>query len=710
MNVNTTTNRNNPQLKVYEDPYLKLRVDVRNTANVIHEDLNGWTQSGTAFLTLNNAGRTFIGHNQQGVSGTLTKNIYFPNDGYYLIDIYTLYNYVDNQTFQLYDNGVAVEDTKSCYDTYYHVAWTQYRPRWYSKGTHTMSIFCANWGWIADFVVTPLIRYEGDSLGNKYTTDQGFNIQTCEFTKNSVSEMNQLTLTTEMQENYWNYNTAMPKPVVFDFLDHLTLWLGEDYKSTKVMFGGYSFPSSISPDGKLELKAVDRMYDLQRFPLSSNTQTIGSGGFPNVYELVRYLGNSINYRLNTYGVPADYAFYHSFITSTDFSSVTIGGGWTATNDTAIGNPAPSMKLVGNGAAATAQIFLNLANPYDAKSYDKLSFTYYYDSGTTAPQPFNVHIKMYLTGQTSASAAEYKIVFTGGTGGGEATPTTLGSVTSGTGGHWNAFNVNLKSLFDTLNLNSVNYYVTDIHLSAPSTSGTAMWVDQFMAYRDLVSSPSYTATDLSNKYDILKDVCDKTGHSAYIMPGEARVDDQIVVIPQNLITTAEVSESNLIEFSGWTSDPLGDDLVNSYTGTFTDAGGTAQTVSSTDWASIWKYGICASIDGIDSKTIAEGNTFVSDYVAEHGYPIYGFNLKCRGLAEIVPLQYLTVDLPQWNIFGDFPTKSTIYNYDNNASPKLTTDIDFNRPSRRFRTWVRKTKSTVGLLNNRSKNLGLYTLGA
>jgi hypothetical protein len=724
--MTTTTNISSyisEQLKIYEDPYLKVRVDVRDNANQIVENINGWTQGGTdAFNTLGPTSRIdqWIGYNTTPKYGTLTRTITLPYSGYYLIDIFAIFNSCDVATFQLYCDGRAVEDLKSVNDKYYHASHFTYKPKYFRKGSHTFKFDFYDWGWISEMTITPIIRFEGDSLDNQYKKNQNLNVRTCEWTRNSVSEMNQLTLTTDMQENYWDYESNISKPVVFDWMDHITLWAGEDLNSTEIMFGGYSFPSSISPDGVLELKAVDRMFDLQRTNVKSSsmgtTAQVGNGAFPSIYELARYLASACFYRVNTYGVPYDYGFYHDFSTTTDFDSVTVTG-WTKTHDIdtvvadaivpGFGSPAPSMKLTYTGAStpATCQLFLNLEQPYDAAIYDKFNLSYYYASGTTTPYPFNIHIKMYMDGYTVGDAAEYILHFTGGT-----ETIELANVACGIGGVWNTINVNLKSLFNALFGSSPHYYITDIHLSGTIVTGAPLWIDQVMAYRDLSTAPSYSSTDLTTYLDVLKDLCEKTDHASYIIPGESRAEDALVMLPQNsFVNVTDVDESNLVEFGGWTSDPQSDGFYNWGTGTYTDAGGTEYNRNNYNMDSVYKYGDTIETISLDVKTQAEADNQLAINVANNSYPNYGFTLKTRGLADLMPLQNLHVDLRKWNIFGDYPTKSTTYSYDREGNPHFTTSIDLNRPSKRFRNWIRSTRSDVRLLNSRSVPLGLYSIG-
>jgi len=700
-----------PQLKIYDDPYLKVRIDVRDISNIIHQRLREWTRS-VAFSEKDDQSRQWVGNNVgAGSAGDLTKSVNFPTSGYYLINIFTQFNPQLNATFTLFDGTAQIEDTVYFYDKYNHYSYVQFKPRYFTAGNHNLKIsYVPSGGWLSDILIIPIIRYEGDSLGNQYTTDHGLNVATCEFTKNSVSEMNTCTLSTEMQENYWNSDSKIDKPVVFDFLDHLTLWLGEDYNNTQIMFGGYSWPSAISTDEKLEIKAIDRMYDLTRTPTTATYGITPNGGFPTVYELARYLAAAPVFSVNTYSIPFDYAFYNDFSSTDLFNSITMGGNWSkgAGVETVIGSPAPSLKITSTSTAASSlQFWLNTVNPYDAVVYPYLNIGYYYTSGTQPPFPWNVHVKMFRDGETIANVVEYKLPFTQPTDPG---PTALGgSLPIGPSLKWNNINVNLKSLFDA-QASSAHYYITDIHLSSPTSTAGTVYFDQFMAYRDLSSAINYASTDLKNYFEVLQDLCSKTYHAAYIQPDETRKGDTMIVLPQNTFASlSAIVEDNMIEFGGWSSDPVSDGFQNWYTGTFSSEAGGDGVSQVLNWDSIWKYGDAGAVDSVDVTSQAACDTWVTNYVANHSSPIYGFTVKCRGLPDITPLQYLNINLPEWRISGDYPVASTTYTYDRDGNPKLTADIDLNRPSKQFRNWIRSTRNAVRLLDSRSVNLGLYTIG-
>lgn len=699
-------------VKIIEDPYFKVRIDSKDLNDKIVIHPGEWTKSGTSAGSMANSWSgvwPVVGFTSPGsYSVNLSRTVTLPKSGYYLITAMCIWypSYTNILTF--YDGSTPIGDPIIQQDRYQHSGWVQFKPRWFKGGSHTFNVTMSGYGWMGFVVIYPLTRYEGDNRGNNYPSPQRLDIKNASFTQNGVNELNQCNLTVAMKENYW-VSEESDNLLNIKFMDHLTLWLGESGKKAKAMFGGYVGSSEIVPSSySLNITGVDRLFDLKRH---TTTQTFnigtGTGGFPSVYELGRYLATAALSFIPCSGVPYVFGFYKDFGVPSDFNSITALN-WLIAEETGVsayGNPLPSLRVQKTTSTSVGKcvLYTDSANPYDAYEYPILNIGYYYTSGSTTPYPFNIII--------TVNGTEYGLHFSEST-----PPNNLIDLPVGKGGSWQSINVNLVELLEYGGASGDNLYVTEIRMQGiASTSASGfVYIDQIMAYHSQSQAMTYSSTDMNNFYDVLNDLCTKSNHIAYVLPGDSRSEDIMVILPQNSITSGgTIDESNnLIEISNIKTDPIGDNMVNYLGGGWTDASSTPQTTYGINFESVHNYGP-GPISRIDSVEDAKNSTtalkYVNDILNSNSIPQVGFSAKVRGVPDLTPLQFVDCNIPKWRLVGEYPVKTIAYNIDLEGNPVTTTQIDLGVPGFAWKNWIRGIRGSVSTLNNRTFGIGSRTIG-
>ena len=730
-----------PSLRIVDDPYLKVRVDVKDHENIKSYWLDTWTRS----VTFNNYnhfkdGRRWVGLDLQNTntSGDLTKTITLPYDGYYIINISTYQNPRYTGGFQLYDGTTAIEDYNTLNSPWPHTSWVEYKPRYYTQGSHTFKISMTKSGYVGKFVITPITRFEGDNRANKYKSRQRLDFTNLEFTQNSVTELNKLSMDMVMGEKYYadyDYGNSILK---FHFDDPITIWLGNKANNTRAVYGGY-LTGYNGDDETLTIEGLDTLYDLERQCIFQNFSIAGGTGsdsnnepftpFSSVYELTRYLSTVADYPIPAFNVPHDYAFYKNMGDSGTYNAIPVTT-WGKDLDTQHGNPKPSMKLYvdKNIGSATAILYYDPSNPYDAMTYDRFTMDYYF-GGSTARNPlkFNVHFTVHKTGETINNAVVYNVHFTGGTD-----SRTIGNVRVVKNGEFQRFQINLKNLLNNyLNPSrTTNYYVSKIELTGTVTKtetgsrySSGVWIDNIGAYKEINHASKYASQDVKTIFGEIQQVCERTSHAAYVEYGDSRSEDSLVVVPELWTTSNCVIDegNNLITFDGFEYDPPNEDFGNNRHITYNDANNNYRNVTYQDFDIQDHYRLVQVhefMDDLDNNN--DATLEAKNWVENNKHPRLGFTLNILGDGGLLPLQYCNVNLPRRRIVGDYQVKTITHNYDQDSSPKYTTKVDFGRSSSRFRNWIRSTRSDLKNLGTRnaqtiyrnvsSERLGIAGYGA
>jgi hypothetical protein len=708
------------EIKVVDDPYIKVECGCVDHENVKTLDFSKWAASTTPYSWNIPVNRKTVGihPNQNTSSINFTHTFNLPYTGYYQIEILAHFDPKYTGDVTLFDGTTQIENSTSLKaDTEYY-QYITYKPRRYSEGNHNFKVTLTRTGNIVGFTIRPLIFYTGDNEDNTFSHKNRLDFKTLEFTQNSVADMNTLTMTLPLYDTYFR-KAKWYQPLIFDYDDIITVWLGETKRNTTVMFGGYITQPTYNST-EIELKGLDRLFDLDRSPLYQNFSIGGAAApegstrpftpFPSVYELARYLAQTNRYPINTYQIPHEYGMKRNFANVEEYNAVSTTV-WKKYYDHRMGNPKPCLKLyIGENTGNASATLWQTDDPYDATEYNYLSLDYYASGASSSnPLPWNLQINMHTTGETSASAVNYTIQVNGGSG-----TNVIGSQSPKLNGVFNRLTFDLKKLFDK-KIPSTHYYINSIKVVGTVTKsyvqsrrGSAIWLDNIISYKEISHSPKYASQDVKTPYEELKQLCERTNHAAYVDYADTREDDVLVVMPQKITTSRGVidEKNNLISFEGTNYDPVGDEFCNIRHMTFNFDTNNAGSCLDANYDSVAHYKEKHLHDfNSDINTQADADSEVDKYLTEHQWPTLGFSVKCRGTTQLLPEQYATVNLPSYHIVGDYPVKTITHNYDGST---YTTSIDFGKSSHRFRNFVRDQRMANKDLNNRTIS-NIYSAG-
>ncbi len=711
-----------PKINVIENPYFKIKIDCVDHENVQFLDFSRWTASTTPYTWDVPVDRKVVGiHPNQSISDIdFTHTFNLPWTGEYQIEIMVHYHPRHEGGITLYDGSTQIEDFKSLKSNNNYYAYITYKTRKYTSGNHTFKVNLTKNGNIVTFIIRPITTYTGDSEGNVRNHATRLDINGFNFTQNSVAEMNTLNLTLPLREDYYN-KSKWYSPLIFDYNDVITLWLGENHNKATTMFGGY-ITSYTYDDEEIELTCQDRLFDLDRNPLYQNFSIGGAAvpegstrpftPFPSVYELARYLSEVCPYPLKSYLVPHEYAFKVNYANLNDYN-LTNTVVWNKYYDHRQGNPSPGLRLsIGEETGNASATLWQTDDPYDSTIYNYLSLDYYAGgSSAQQPLPWNLQVNMHTANETSADAVDYTIQVNGATG-----TNQIGQHTPTLNGKWQRMTFDLKTLFDKI-VKSTNYYINNIKMVGTVTSNelekrrnSAIWIDNLIGYKEINHAPKYASQDVKTPYEELRQVCERTYHAAFVDYGDNRGDDILVVMPQKHTNSVGVidEKDNLLKFDGVDYDPLGDDFCNirhmSFNFDENHAGGTLNA----DYESVAHYREKHTHDfNSDVNTQSDSDNEVNTYLTEHKWPMIGFSVKCKGTTQLLPEQYATVSMPRRRIIGNYPVKTITHDYSDGI---YTTTIDFNKSSHRFKNFIRTQRRENKNMGMRNTNTTESTLAS
>lgn len=706
-----------PPLRIYQHPYVKVRIDSVDHDHLYFKELSAWQQSPTA-QKATYEGRAIVGSYLKSYPSSVdfTSTVNLPVDGFYgiMISYYARPKYTGN--FTLYDGTTQIEDTQSLYSKYDQFSYKVYPLQYFSSGNHNFKVTLNKSGFVRDIIIYPIIRWEGDNQGTQFATSNRLDFDELEFTQNGAAESNNCTITLPLKDEYLR-DTNWYTPYVFDQNDIITVWLGETNRETTPMFGGYITSVSTSGD-EIEIICRDRLMDLERVPLYKNF-TLGGvksptgstrpfTSFPNVYELVRYLSEYSRYPLEAHLVPYDFAVNLNFNSVDEYNSVATSV-WSKSYDLQQGYPAPGLKLSLGSSTGTGTCYLynESADPYDAATYPYLSLDYYSSGcGARYPLPWNLIVNVT---DSSGSSADYTIQVNGGSG-----TNPIKSYSPTLNGQWQRLTVNLKDLLDpkvegeTYLINTIRLQGTVTTSMLTSRSCSALWVGGLYCYKSISHAPKYASQDVKTPLEEIQQVCDRCNHSAHVVFGDDRSEDVLLCQP-NEYTTATVAvdeDDNLLELEDVDYSPMDDEFCNYRHMTFNFANNKAGSGSKYDLTSMAHYREMQVHDfNSDVQTQADANKDISNYLTQHKWPLIGFTVKIIGTGKLIPEQYCSVSIPSHRISGNYPVKTITHNWSYDSG--YTTRVDFGKASNRFKKLIRSQESVLRNLSqaNQSARYGI-----
>lgn len=705
-----------PPVKIFHDPYFKVRIDSTDHDTLQYYELNNWTKSTTTY-NYNHDDRMLTGLVSFSAAATvdISKSITFPKSGWYRIEVGYRKNPTYTGGFTLHDGASQVGDLVSSYSKYDYMTYYTYPLRYYTKGSHTIKLTITRPAVVRDIVIVPITRWEGDNQGTTTSHTKRLDISEISFTQNSVAELNVCSIDLPLKETYLR-DSEWYTPYVFDYNDHVTVWMGETRRTTKPVFGGYLTTMEYD-GGELRLSIRDRLLDLDRVPLYHNFSIGGVAApegstrpftsFPSVYELARYLAESCRYPLKTYTVPYEFAVQIDFSSLTQYNNVSVNV-WNKYYDLKHGHPAPGLKLSVGELTGTGSATIYNANgdPYDAATYEMLSLDYYASgSGSRYPLKWNVIINMHRKDETINEAKDYTIQVNNGSGDNQiATHTPI------LNGQWQRLTLDIKAALAKVAA-STNYYINTIRLEGEVSETqetyrrcSTLWVGGLYAYKSLNFAPRYASQDVKTPLEELRQLCERTGHAAYVTYNDNREDDVLVVSPMeySVASVAVIEGDNLIELEGVDYDPIEDGYANYYHMTFNnDAGvyGASRAYHIESAAHYREYQRHDFNSSVDSQVDADGE--VNSYIGFHKWPRLGFTVRIKGTTDLVPEQYASVTIPSHHIGGNYPVKTLTHSW--SLGDGYYTEVDFGKPSNKFRQTIQLTSRAMKSLAMRSTSL-------
>jgi hypothetical protein len=735
-------------LQVIEDPYLEVRIRAKDHTNIYAEEFRSWTPSVAIINQIWN-GSNMVGlkSNSASSSVNLTRTITISDKGEYLIFIRHPRGPRDkNGKITLSIDGDTITDRQT-YNTWWSWNQANFGIVYLSSGSHTLTVNVTKNSYVGRIYLYKMDTYKTASNHSNNRLD----LNTMEFTNNSVNEANIATLNLAMNPDWYVPEKNYYSHMVFDFTDHITIFMGEDRKTARPLFGGYLSGMTLPEDPEtIDIRFMDRLMDLYRKPVYQNFH-LGTASksneqedwplinFSNVGELTRYLISTAEYPIHRYRVEYDYGFYLNFGDSDDYDQVRCTG-FDKQWDSRTGNPAPGLKLKYGklrvnscsglvSGAVEAIFFEEGGNSFDASYYNILSFNYLASGvGTTYPIEFHVAVTMYKEGETSDDALEYIINFTGKTG----ESRIIGNVTPALNGTWQTFKFDLKAAFDKYAPSS-NYYVTKVRFKDTYTPAqllnrlnSVMWIDNMSTYNSGANVNASIEQGDSYPFDVLQAACEATNHVAYVDYGRERGDDVMVVAPVANKASDEVAVEGVNVLKVYNKDyspfenvknqalrhfhyPIGNDEFRTGKTMY-------ENVDSIDRYGPWE----GYEDQSDVTNKTDSSNSAKSYVENYSYPWWDFSMDLLGTALVTPADYVVTRVSNHYLSGNSAVKAIIHTYDKEESPSWRTQIDVGRESRRFKKLVQRIKQDLLLArkrdyrtmyNSRSmRNLGLSSPGA
>lgn len=703
-----------PQAPILHSPGVGVVVDAMDRTNRKGYRLKDWARSASC-ITTTWQGSTIIGlqANSSAASVDLTKSVYLPRDGLYRIEIRVRRDPTTTGKMVFYDGSTQIEDSVSLHSRWAHYERIVYPVRYYTGGSHNFKVTVTRPGYVEAIFIYPLYRYTGGAFHDPHSTGR-MEINNVEFTQNGYNELDILSLETPMQNEYWE--GRWDSLLRFGHPDHITLFVGQKKRELQPAFGGYiTGPVPSDEEDTLTLNAASRFVDWKRqpvyhdfaigtIPANDGTQTEPYVSFSDVHTLCDYLASTLEYPVNTAGIPFDYGFVTDFSSVEGFNSVTATGGYGLYHDVSMGIPRPCLRISPRSVNANSSVTLwNSGDVWDATEYPMFTAQIYPSGGISVVQ-MDLVFTMHKTGETVGSALDYRVRLNNT----QSASRIIGKANFNNTKGWQTINFDLKEMFDKYAPSS-NYYISQVKLVGAVTSSQVAnrgvwWVDNVYSYKTLAKAPQFTSDGVNYPFDELQKVCDATGHTAYIKPGMERRDDLFVVKPLEIaFTDQEISEGmngTLLNIEGWSNDPLNDGLCNQAHRTFNYNEEKSGSVFYEDWNSIIDYGPYQNHEFLDAvNNGGAAGQLAQQHVLDNSRNKPGFSVVNEGNILIEPNHYILCNTTRGRLYGYHHILAMTHNI-NPDDDIYTTTFDLNKASKRFTLNVKRFKQSLGWNNNQS----------
>jgi hypothetical protein len=734
---------------VHEDPYFRADIEAKDVTGIYYCPATNCTRDPSTMSQSGYDGFPIFGFNSydSGSSGSISKDLYLDKTGDYRIFVRVVKAIKqDGQLppqlrLELDDKLV---DVKSVETPAYHFAWLDFGRHRLNAGTHNLEAsFYERDVWFESFIVlrVNLLSTEDSSISTS------LDAQSVEYTKNTIAEMNTAKLDVIFKDDFLCPENLYSR-MVFDFMDPVTFFVGEDREHAKPDFGGYFLGYTLNEDTDvLKMNLVGREADFYRSPTFKNF-AIGYGtsgldqsvnahryNFSNLMQFMEYIATGIEFPL-FFRHKATYAFLKDMGNVNDFNSV-ITSGFLKKHDKSVGMPPPGLMLYyENKSLAHCSendsfdcekiIWGNASEPINAAENPYLVFDYMAKGASTIyPVKFNIVVTMYRTGENYTDAKDYTITVNSSRVEGQV----IGHADLLLSGLPESFKFNLKDAFDKYAAGE-SYYITQIKFvdtvtidTHPNLKQRVMWFDNYGLIGEDAVLQTTLESDAQYPVEVIRDVCELVGYTGYIEPGAERKDD-VFVFEEIAASAGEVTAKqgiNILGVSGITYKPTigtgNNGICNRAFRKYYPPDDTEKRAAGTGYVNIdsmLRYGTWTdSEDMTNTTTQAEAEKDAKDTVNARSYSYIGFTLNMLGTVQLNPANFLISDVPHVLLSGNHEIKSMTNKLNLNKG-EFRSSIDLNIPSKRFKsTLLRMKQELLGAKRARSEAMysreGLGQLG-
>ena len=759
---------------ILSDPYMRTEIEQIDHKYTIYQQFTSWARSASCSSGTWN-GYTYVQLPSKGASNVdLTKNISVPVDGWYRIYVQLVRAPTYGGFVRLYERDDTPDHNNqwNMIDEPHYANYPDQHWKMVDFGLTYLHAGLKNFKLNVDrpIAVGSIFIYKVNKHDSYNITDYShkLDIQSLQFTQNSVNELNTLEMPVTLKEDY--YDEDSPSRFIFDgYTNAITVWMGEKRNTAKAMFGGYitGLTDSYGSDSGnvLTIKATDRMLDFYREPLYLNLElntgiTKDSNKiFPfvqkqTIYEAIRYIGETSEEGINCSGLEAPSVFYWNFSTQEQVNSLSTVR-YTKYLDKKLGNPKPCLRLgVGKYTGrATATLFDSEDVPFDANVHNIFSFNYMYSSKSKKyPTELHFEFDMYRDGEDNITT--YTVAFNSK----EGANNVIGTIAPVYNGKWNVGKIDLRSAFDSYAPSSA-YYVTAIRIvdNVSSTQvknrlNSAIWLDNITVYDDGQNVKYSSDQEGVYPFEYMQGLCEDAEYSMWVDYGNSRREDilvlrsnyraldDIIAMSSNIIEIGDVEydmyNSNVRNFARRIYHPTVDKTKKTehivkdkpskkkYKKIYVKSGN--KTVAKYEYDTYKKVKAKVNLsendriassylryrrwedyqDLTDTTKEVDAHSDATVFLNEHNEAPYGFSLTIRGTTQLNPNQYLLVESDKRRLTGVHPIKAITHNYDSTQTDKWKTQIDLGIPSRRFRNLVLNMKKNINRVDNKRKGLN-YT---
>jgi hypothetical protein len=725
---------------IHEDPYFRAEIEAKDVTAIYYLPGSNCIRTPADMTQSGYDGFPIFGFPSYSSyqSGSISKEVYLEKTGDYRIFVRVVK--AIKQAGQLppqlrLELDDKLVDVKSVETPAYHFAWMDFGRHRLNAGTHNLEAsFYERDVWFESFIVmrVNILSTESSNISTSLEA------QSAEYTKNTIAEMNTAKLNVTFKEDFLCPENLYSR-MIFDFMDAVTFYVGEDRKHAKPDFGGYVLGFTLNDD-LLKMDCVGREADFYRAPTFKNF-AIGYGtsgqdlavnayryNFSNLMQFMEYISTGIEFPL-FYKYKGSYAFLKDMSNINDFNSIGVSG-FDKKQDKSVGMPPPGLMLYyedislsncseNNSKDCEALIWGNSSQPLKVSENPYLVFDYMAKGNSTVyPFKFNIVISMYRGNETPDDALDYTITVNSSRVEGKV----IGHFELNLSGIPEEFKFNLKDAFDN-SATSDEYYITQIRfvdtITIPTHPGPikqrVMWFDNIGLIGSDVMLQTTLESDAQYPIEVIRDVCELVGYTGYIEPGAERKDD--VFIFEEISGSAGVVTAkqglNILDVTGITYKPTigtgNNSICNRAFRKYYPPDDAEKRAAGTGYVNIdsmLRYGTWVNYkDMTNTTTQAEAEKDAKDTVDSRSYSYIGFTLDMLGTVQLNPANYLITDVPHVLLSGNHEIKS-MTNKLNLEKGEFRADIDLNIPSKRFKSIVLRMKQELlGL--NRLRSEAMYS---